>query len=162
MFAAKQESHASRPGAEKAMAEFRHSPDFLFWRLHKHAKSIFSDELAQADADITTAQYSAMLMIDCMPGIDQVTLATEIAYDRATIGGIIDRLEQKGLVRRMPHPEDRRIRTLYLGPEGERLLSVMRDAAAKAQARMLASLSVPQREMLLDLIQATVGSVREA
>ena len=34
------------------------------------------------------------------PGIDQARLATAIAFDRATTGGVIDRLEAKGLVRR--------------------------------------------------------------
>jgi len=35
--------------------------------------------------------------IALQPGIDQASLATSISFDRATIGGVIDRLERKAL-----------------------------------------------------------------
>lgn len=48
------------------------------------------------------------------PGIEQVKLTELIAYDPSTIGGLVDRLESKGLVERRPDAADRRLKRLNL------------------------------------------------
>jgi DNA-binding MarR family transcriptional regulator len=45
-------------------------------------------------------RYAALPVIAARPGLDQAALAGAIAFDRPTTGGVIDRLEAKGLVRR--------------------------------------------------------------
>ena len=55
-------------------------------------------------------QYAALAAINANPGIDQVTLAGLIAYDRTTVTGVVDRLVQKGLVVRHATIRDRRAR----------------------------------------------------
>jgi MarR family transcriptional regulator, temperature-dependent positive regulator of motility len=53
--------------------------------------------------------------------MDQAGIAAEIAYDRATIGGVIDRLELKGLVNRIVSPRDKRAREVRLTKAGGQL-----------------------------------------
>ena len=82
------------------MLEFLAMPGHLIRRLHQISVSIFSESVAEAGFDITAVQFAALSVLKDYPGIDQVTLAGMIAYDRVTIGGVIDRLEQKPVLDR--------------------------------------------------------------
>lgn len=54
----------------------------------------------EAGFDLTPIQLAAMQALKVNPGIEQAKIATLIAYDRATIGGVVERLEKKGYVTR--------------------------------------------------------------
>ena len=84
-------------------------------------------------------------MIAASAGIDQARLATAIAFDQATTGGVIDRLEARGLVRREIVKTDRRARRRYLEAAGEAAVKVARPIVRHAQTFMLKGLS--QKEM---------------
>ena len=56
--------------------------------------------MAEAGFDLTPVQFAALAVIAEHPRIDQATLAGLIAYDRVTIGGVVDRLSQKGYILR--------------------------------------------------------------
>ena len=91
------------------------------------------------------------------PGVDQASLAATISFDRATIGGVIDRLEQKQLVQRLVSAQDRRARQLHLTPAGKRLLAACRPVVEALQADILAPLSAAERTAFLALAQKALG-----
>jgi MarR family transcriptional regulator, lower aerobic nicotinate degradation pathway regulator len=111
-------------------------------RLHQIAVAIFLQE-TQAHG-LTPVQYAAIQTVANAPGIDQRTLAGTIGFDTSTIGGVIDRLEARGLVQRNASPSDRRVRLLSLTDAGLALLEATIPAMQRAQARMLEPL--PKRE----------------
>lgn len=125
------------------------TPNYLFWCLHKTSMSAVTEELERAGTDITPVQYAALTAIQAYPGMDQGTLAYVIGYDRATIGGVVDRLEKKGLVERQVCARDRRARALFLTTAGEDLLPLIEDKVADAQARILAPLPEDERDRFL-------------
>jgi len=118
-------------------------PGHLIRRLHQLSTRVFSQQMRAAGWDLTPIQFAALDVLRARPGLDQAGLAEAIAKDRATIGGVVDRLEQKGLVARIVSPRDRRARVLTLTPEGE----AARDAAAPVVARL-------QRDILPGLSDA--------
>ncbi|WP_292685703.1 MarR family transcriptional regulator [Novosphingobium sp.] len=71
-------------------------PGHLIRRLQQQSTQVFAARMREAGFDITPVQFAAMDALAARPGIDQATLAQLIAYDRATIGGVVDRLEGKG------------------------------------------------------------------
>ena len=111
------------------------------------------------ELNLTPVQYSALQTICQQPGIDQKTLATTIGYDTSTIGGVIDRLEHKGLVRRVVSAQDRRARELRLAPKGKRLLGACRPVVQALQADVLAPLSAAERAAFLGLARKALGLV---
>jgi DNA-binding MarR family transcriptional regulator len=143
---------AKSPSAEKRGLPLHSSPNYLFWCLHKTSMSIVTEELDKAQADITPVQYAALTAIEVQPGIDQASLASVIGYDRATIGGVIDRLEKKGLLTRQVHAQDRRARALYLEQAGVDLVANVEDVVAAAQERILAPLPKQDREAFLRMV----------
>ena len=91
-------------------------PGHLIRRLHQISVAVFSEHVAAAGLNLTSVQYAALSAIAASPGIDQATLAGSIAYDRVTIGGVVDRLVQKGLIDRRTNERDRRARVLRIFP----------------------------------------------
>ncbi|MCA0451745.1 MAG: MarR family transcriptional regulator, partial [Proteobacteria bacterium] len=88
------------------IAEVLNRPGHLARRFQQIAVSVFMAEAEAAGYDLTPVQYAALAAVAANKGIDQATLAGLIAYDRTTIGGVVDRLEQKGLVSRRVSKED--------------------------------------------------------
>ena len=77
-------------------------------RLHQQSTQVFVHRTQAAGFDLTPVQFAALDAIHAHPTTDQARVAEMIAYDRATIGGVIDRLEQKGWIHRVVSAQDRR------------------------------------------------------
>jgi MarR family transcriptional regulator, temperature-dependent positive regulator of motility len=129
----------------------------LIRRLHQQSMQIFQTQTQAAGFDLTSVQFAALECVAQRPGIDQASLAAAIGFDRATIGGVIDRLERKGLVQRVVSAQDRRARQLNLTPEGEQLLAACRPVVKALQADILAPLSPAEREVFLALAHKALG-----
>ena len=95
---------------------FEQAPGHLIRRAHQISVAVFADEVG-AHA-VTPVQFAILNLLLGQPGIDQITLAQGVAFDAATIGSVIGRLEKKGWLRRQPDVADRRRKLLWLTPEG--------------------------------------------
>jgi DNA-binding MarR family transcriptional regulator len=137
---------------EKAGFRLHSNPNHLFWCLHKTSMSIVTEELDRVNADITPVQYAALVAIEAQPGIDQASLASVIGYDRATLGGVLDRLEKKGLLSRRRHPQDRRARALYAEQTGINLIANIEDVVSAAQERILSPLPKQDHAKFLSMV----------
>lgn len=133
----------------------------LIRRLNQISVSVFSDRVAQAGYDVTPVQYSALAAIAAHPGLDQATLAGLIAYDRVTIGGVVDRLEQKAYVQRVVSPRDRRARVLHLTDKGRDVLAALDPVVQALQSEILGGLTAPERETFLKLLEKTTDAGNE-
>ena len=105
--------------------------------------------------DLTSPQFAAMSMLRDRPGIDQATLAGLIAYDRPTIGGVVDRLAAKGLVQRETSRRDRRSKSLRLTAQGDALLNQLVPVVAQMQDDILPGLSDAERHEFIRLAAKT-------
>jgi len=85
-----------------------------------------------------------------------------IAFDRSTLGSVIERLEAKKYVERKPAPEDKRVKLLYLTRTGVSLLRDIMASVDRAQARMLQPLKPANRKTLLALLAQLVDLNNEA
>lgn len=129
----------------------------LIRRLHQQSTQVFQARTQAAGLDLTSVQFAALDTIARQPGIDQAGLAATISFDRATIGGVIDRLESKGLVRRTVSTEDRRARLLQLTAQGKQLLAACRPVVEALQADILAPLSAREQAAFLALAHKALG-----
>ena len=136
------------------------APGYLFRRMQQIAVAIFVEECKAFD--LTPVQYAALIAIHTHPGIDATRLSAVIAFDRSTLGNVIERLQAKGLIERKPAREDRRIKLLYLTRQGAALLRDVMPAVEKAQARMLQPLKPADRKTLLALLTQLVDLNNEA
>src|SRR5712672_1982532 len=136
------------------------APGYLFRRMQQIAVAIFVEECKAFD--LTPVQYASLIAIHTHPGIDATRLSAVIAFDRSTLGNVIERLQAKGLIERKPAREDRRVRLLYLTRQGTALLRDIMPSVDKAQARMLQPLKAADRKTLLALLTQLVDLNNEA
>jgi MarR family transcriptional regulator, lower aerobic nicotinate degradation pathway regulator len=149
----------SKPAALTMDAVYT-KPGYLFRRMQQIAVAIFMEECRAFD--LTPVQYAALVAIQTHPGIDATRLSAVIAFDRSTLGSVIERIEAKGLIERKPSPDDRRIKLLYLTRAGAALLREIVPAVDRAQARMLEPLKPADRKTLMALLSQLVDLSNES
>ncbi|HZX97039.1 MAG TPA: MarR family transcriptional regulator [Myxococcales bacterium] len=125
-------------------------PGHLIRRAQQISSALFAEECAEFD--LTSVQYAALVAIQAHPEVDATRLSHLIAFDRSTIGSVLDRLEAKGWVLRTASPTDRRVKLLRLTLEGERLLREVEPAVRRVQERLLEPLTQADRAALLRLL----------
>lgn len=135
-------------------------PGHLIRRAQQIAVAIFMEECA--DFDLTPVQYAAMIAIDEHAGIDATRLSAQIAFDRSTLGNVLERLETRGFVVRYPSPDDKRVKLLKLSPEGRAMVRRAEASVRRAQERILAPLAPKDRRVLLALLAQIVEANNDA
>jgi DNA-binding MarR family transcriptional regulator len=135
-------------------------PGYLFRRMQQIAIAIFVEECRAYD--LTPVQFAALVAIHTHPGIDATRLSAVIAFDRSTLGNVIERLETKGFIERKPSREDKRVKLLYLTKSGAALLRDIVPAVDRAQARILEPLKPADRKTLMALLTQLVDLSNEA
>ena len=128
-------------------------PGHLIRRLNQIATALFREHMAEIGLDVTPVQFAVLAALSDAPDIDQATLATTVAYDKVTIGGVIDRLVAKGLVDRRASPKDRRAKALRLTQNGVVMLDRLRPQIRILQEEILTGLSRDEGDTLVALLK---------
>ncbi|MFV3131003.1 MarR family winged helix-turn-helix transcriptional regulator [Niveispirillum sp. KHB5.9] len=135
-------------------------PGFLVRRLGQISTALFLEETA--GLDLTPPQYGVLMTIAAEPGRDQTFLSCRTALDRATITGVVDRLETRGLIRREVDPDNRRARLLYPTPDGLALLDRTGGRVDKVTEKLLSPLPADEQRLFLDLLRRLVEGNNQA
>ena len=135
-------------------------PGHLIRRAQQIAVAIFMEECAECD--LTPVQYAALVAIRENPGTDATRLSSLIAFDRSTLGNVLERLETRKLVIRYPSADDKRIKLLNVTPEGAALTKRAERAVLATQERILAPLRPTDRAKLMELLGQLVEQNNDA
>ncbi|MEX3016791.1 MarR family winged helix-turn-helix transcriptional regulator [Gymnodinialimonas hymeniacidonis] len=127
------------------MSEIYTMPGHLIRRLQQISISVFTDRMKALGHDLTAPQFATLAVLSNSPGIDQATLAGMIAHDRPTIGGVVERLEAKGLLTRRRNEKDRRAMILELTDAGAALLDAITPEVRALQDDILPGLTEAER-----------------
>ena len=135
--------------------DFAQAPGHLIRRAQQIAVALFAQEAAGVE-DITPVQFSILNALMDQPGVDQVTLAAKVAFDPATFGSVITRLEAKAWVRREADANDRRRKLLFITPDGVRTAQTLKAVVVKVQKKILEPLSATEQKQLVELLAKLV------
>ncbi|MCB8876166.1 MarR family winged helix-turn-helix transcriptional regulator [Acidisoma silvae] len=105
------------------MANYPHEEDLLFL-IGDTARlvGVYADRIARTRG-MSKAQWVLLIKLAQNPGLSQKDLAQMMAVEPITVGRLVDRLENSGLVERLPDEQDRRIWRLQLLPAAEPVLA---------------------------------------
>jgi len=131
------------------------APGHLIRRAHQISVAIFNDHLAAAD--VTPVQFAILNALLDTPGVDQITLAKRVAFDPATSGSVIGRLESKGWIERRADEVDRRRKLLLLTPQGLQALAGMTFEVASIQTEILSPLQPQEQAQFMHLLRRLVA-----
>jgi MarR family transcriptional regulator, lower aerobic nicotinate degradation pathway regulator len=144
------------PKALPAPVDLGTLPGHHIRRLHQIAVAIFLQETETHG--LTPVQFAALQTVANAPGLDQRTLANAVGIDTSTVGGVVDRLETRGLLTRSASPSDRRVRLLALTTAGRALLLEVVPCMLQAQARMLQPLPKKERAEFMRMLRVLVAA----
>jgi len=133
------------------MSEVSKSIGFLLAKAYQRACALYKETFD--NYDLTPQQFGLLRFLWEEDGITQVELSSRSQIDRTTIGGLIDRLEQSGLLKRLPHPEDRRAYRISLTAAGKQLQAELAPLAEQLHRNIVAPLSPDEVDSLRAILQ---------
>ena len=112
--------------------------------------------------DVTPAQARVLLYLQRHGGrVHQRELADIIRVKPSTVNGVLDRMEEKGLVRRSISGRDARRRILTLTDKGEEEQTAFQQSYLDAEEAMVRGFSQEERETLLRLLDRVIQNLKE-
>src|SRR5882672_6506889 len=127
------------------------SAAFLLAQVGGHAAARFGEKLAALE--LTRPHAGVIRAIASRPGLSQQELATVLAIVPSRLVILVDQLEERGLVERRDHPEDRRGYSLYLTPRGGQVMADIGRVARAHNEALCAALSAGERDQLVGLLE---------
>lgn len=103
---------------------------------------------------LTRSQWWVLNHLFRNDGVTQSELAEILEVEKATLGRLLDRMEQKGWIRREGHADDRRAKRVFLTEDVEPSIKTMRAAAAEVRRESISGLSVAQQTQFVDALLA--------
>lgn len=104
------------------------------------------------ECDITTEQWAVLRRLREKDGLTQKELAERLLKDQPNLTRMLDKLQQKGLIRRMDNPNDRRAFFIHLTPEGDTLLEKLTPLAIDVTNEALRGITSQETALLKTLL----------
>ena len=126
-------------------------PQLIGYRLRVAQQAVFRD-FADSVGELSPGRAGMLLLIEVNPGVPQGRLAEAVKLDRSTMVGVVDSLEERGLIERR-RGVDRRTNGLWLTRSGRALAGRLRRRIERHEHRVAARLSNAERAQLLKLLE---------
>lgn len=125
---------------------------FLIHDVSRLRRSAFDRSLKPLN--VTRSQWWVLAYLSREDGMTQSQLAEELDLGKVAVGGLIDRLEKAGLVRRDPDASDRRVNRVFLEPKSKQLIAKMRKVSHRLNEQILDGLADADLEVTATTLAA--------
>jgi len=129
--------------------------NFVLTRAQQSVHQLFKAEVAPFG--VTPGQYAVLKCLWDENGQTAKQIADRLGLDASTVTGILDRMEQKGLIEKRVDPKDRRALKVLLTPKGEGLKDPLNEAIDSANRKALQGLSEEESETLRRILMNMAG-----
>ncbi len=132
------------------MFDIEQSVVFALSKANQRIAAVFREEFK--DHCVTPRQFILLAMLWKTDGLSQVELSQKTEVDRTTLVGIIDRLEEAGLLERRSCPKDRRSHRVWLTNKGRCLEEDLAAAADKVREKIVERMLPGEYKQLRQLL----------
>jgi MarR family transcriptional regulator, lower aerobic nicotinate degradation pathway regulator len=133
--------------------DYRLEDQVGYWlrRAYQRHMAIFAGTMS--DLDLTSMQFAALVKLRELKAVSQTELGRLTGMDRATISGVVARLQRRELVLYKPDPLDKRSRIIALTDAGEALLAEAMQRIERVTEQTLEPIEPGERESLRAILQ---------
>lgn len=103
--------------------------------------------------DLTLTQWRAIAHLSRVGGMSQVALAGLCETDAVTIGGVVERLEAKGLVQRVPNPADSRAKIVRISEKADETIAQMQALGEEIYEKIFDGVSESDAEIARKVLE---------
>jgi DNA-binding MarR family transcriptional regulator len=139
-----------KPIAQRYPEELVSSALFLLKRLGMTAKEKSFE--AYEEVGLHPYHHAILLVLDEGSRETQGAIADALGYDKGQLVGLLDELEDAGLVERQRDPADRRRQIVQMTPAGKKALERLRRLSQRLEDDFLGSLDESERRELHTLL----------
>ncbi len=134
-------------------ADYRLEDQVGYWlrRAYQRHMAIFA--VVMSDLDLTSVQFAALVKLRDMKAVTQTELGRLVGIDRATISGVVSRLQKRGVLQFRLDPLDRRSRIIALTVTGEALLAQALQRTEQVGDDTLAPIGEAERAALREMLR---------
>lgn len=143
----------ARPTATEAAMNLVRTADMLVKRI---------GDLVQPFGLSPSSALALGILVDAGSPMPPNRIASRLIISRATVTGLLDSLEQRGYVRRLPHSSDRRMLLIEPTESGRRVAHEFRVVVHRHQTKWLAVLSETEQRQLIDALHRLQSVLSEA
>lgn len=131
--------------------DLEHCLNFVLTKAQQSVHQLFKAELAPYG--VTPGQYAILKCLWDENGQTAKQIAERLCLDGSTITGILDRIEQKGLIEKKVDAKDRRALQVLLTKSGQELEKPLTKVIEEANRKALSSIDADRSEDLKKLLQ---------
>lgn len=137
--------------------------DYSFHYLLMAAQALFQRSVMVElnGSGLTAGQPKVLDYLGLHDGSVQKSIAAGCQIDPATLTGLLNRMEEKGLIRRCNEQGDRRSLHVYLTDQGREKQREVRQTLERQTQTVLAKLDETQRAQLLDILFQICSSMAD-
>ncbi len=150
------QSDALRPQARSADAI---RLGFLVWDVSRLWRVVL--DRALKPLGVTRSQYCVIAFLARRDGMTQTALAADLDLTKVAVGGLLERMEAVGLVKRRADETDARVRRVYLTRKGTRMTQRIRELADPIEQQVLAPLADAELGAAIQSLAAIKGMLLE-
>jgi DNA-binding MarR family transcriptional regulator len=141
-----------RPGPPK---ELLTSPTFLAKRVGFAVKERMME--AFEESGLSMYDHAILTLLDEEPTETQAQIADALGYDRSHLVGVLDDLEERGLIERRRDTQDRRRHLVTMTPAGQKALTRLRAIVSQVEEEYFEPLTATERKTLTSLLGRLAG-----
>jgi len=134
---------------------------FLIVDLARLFRQGFERSVAAEGLDLTAGEARTLLYARRSGDVRQCALAERMLVEPMTLSRFLERLEARGLVRRVPDPKDRRAKLVAVTPAAKPLVERIEALASEVRAKAARGLSPREVEALRSALQGMRGNLSE-
>ena len=143
----------ANPAATEAAMNLVRTADMLVKRI---------GDLVQPFGLSPSSALALGILVDANSPLPPNQIASRLIISRATVTGLLDSLQQRGYVRRLPHSSDRRMLLIEPTESGRRVAHEFRVVVHRRQTEWLAALSETEQGQLIDMLHRLQSALSDA
>ena len=132
----------------------------LIGRLRAEFVTEMEEEMARQGVDLNFTQFVALKLLGGEESLTPVELARALHYNPGALTRLLDKLEQRGYLKRLPDPVDRRALRLELTAQGRNLRKRLIGYCDAASERTFACTTARERETLHGVLTRVLEDIR--
>jgi DNA-binding MarR family transcriptional regulator len=158
--------HTPTPRGQTSDGKLKRSPGevgrafgFLVHDVSRLIKRRFEGRARQMGLLITRQQAAVVLNIAGNEGVSQAEVAAWLDIEPIALVRMLDKLHEEGLVERRAHPTDRRVRTLWLTPAAQPVVTQILAINEAIREEAFAGMPSHARDTVIDILDAIKGNL---